>query len=119
MGKKDYYEFIIDDNDNLHPCEIAGEETIYDKDGEISKGYLTKIVPQERIAWAILEKRAIEERMKKKSWLDKHKEFIISAALFATMVLVCYFMFDYLKKGSFAIAQQLGQIATNCMRMGG
>lgn len=118
-GKRDCYEFVVDDNNNLHPCEKAAGKSMYDSEGKITEVYKTNIVPQERTAWSMMERKLIEERIRKKGWFDKHKEFILTAGMFAAMVLVSYFMFDYLKRGSFAIAQQLGQIATNCMRGGG
>jgi len=51
--------------------------------------------------------------------MERWGQFVLTSAMFATIVLVAYFMFDMIKKGMYQVAAQMGQIASSCMRMGG
>jgi hypothetical protein len=116
IGKRDYYEFVVDDDGNLFPCEIAAYESVYDSEKNINTIHKTIPIPQERTAWLMNEKKLQEEKIRKKGWMDKYGAVIVPIAALACSVVIMYFAVQSINQGMSQLAGQFGQIATNCLR---
>lgn len=107
-GKKDTYFLYEDDNGELHPCDL----------GEINpdQKMLIKAVPEERKGWARMEEMLAEDKIRKQNWFEKHKEFVALVMACACAFLIMFFAAQAVNDGMNSVAQQFGQIATNCAR---
>lgn len=105
-GKNDYYDLWMDDNGNLHPMEI----------GDIEKEDLifVKPKPQERKAWDRYEDKIIEEKYRKKDWIDKYGTLATTTVLGTVVILTMFFMFQMLGKGLNNLAGSIVQVSTAC-----
>lgn len=106
-GKQDYYDLQLDDNGQLHPIEmlqLPEEEQL-----------LLAAKPQERTAWARLERRATEDMYKQR---EKWKEFLPAAVMviaFVMSFLILFFMFKEMGAGMSQIAGGFDAVAKACL----
>jgi len=141
MKKADHFFLWIDDNFQVHPIEsLEGSKKSLNLFGFLKKpstidcGNEIKVIenplvedgmerlfairPQERDAWARSEDKIIEEKYKKREWMEK---YLPSAIVLMSMIiafLICFFGFKQLGASMNNLAQQFGQIAQQCMRIG-
>lgn len=105
IGKKDHYEFVIDDNGQLHPVEMdwAG---VWQPE--------LKILPQDRQAWARMEDKLIDESFRIKQGLDKYMPSIIVLSAFMIAFLIFFFMSKDLASSLNGLSGTFSQIASEC-----
>jgi len=102
-GKRDHYNFVIDDNGQLHPMEL-------DWSGVWSP--LLKIRPQERDAWARQEDKLLEDKFRIQSSLEK---YLPTAIVLASMLIVIFFFLSKdLAAGMSKVAESVAQVGTMC-----
>lgn len=107
MGKRDHYEFWLDDNYQLQPIPVA---PIIDEAGN----KVMKLMPVERNAWARYEDKAIREKIMKKEMFEKYMPSVIMISAMVFAFLIFFFGFGSLKDGMGALASQFAQVAASC-----
>ena len=109
MKNKDFYEFLVDSNDNLHPIKPTQAE-----DGKM---VFLRPEPQDMKHWAHWEKKDLEERIKKGSSL---KDFILQAMpLWAGLIafLILFFFFKHIGEGMNGMAGAWKEMAQECSKL--
>lgn len=109
-GRFDHYLVMRDVNGELHP--ISSPIIV----GDITR---MEIRPQERDAWARLERELLLQKYDKKDMLLKYATPAILMTACITAFLIFFFASKELGQGMSNIATQMGQIATNCIKIGG
>jgi len=119
-GSSDYYEFVIDDNGSMFPCEIAAQMEQYDSENNLTEGiYKTKSIPEERLAWLNLERKSSEEKFKKKDWMEKYGQVVVTMSVMLMIILVMFFMFNTFNEGFKSAASSWTNMAMQCSKMYG
>jgi len=143
MGKRDHYELWLDDNFQLHPIEVldrkkkgivAKVKDMFSPRGTVDaskhltpveqpiteggKEVLLRIRPQERDAWARFEDKALRDKYKRRDMLEKYMPAAIMMMAMITAFLIFFFAFKSLGGSMNNLAQQFGQIASACTRIG-
>ena len=111
LGKYDHYELWMDDNFQLHPCELPEIDDL--------TSIKTRIRPQERDAWAHMEQRALEERVRKKSDLEKYMPSAIVIMAFVVAFLIIFFATKHLGSSMTNLAGSFNEISQNCLQLRG
>jgi len=144
-GKLDYYDLLLDDNDQMHPVGISFKDRVkalYSKDVKerivsISKeneklvdGKLEYIDerkpteeastylqarPQDRDSWVLDELKLKQERTQKKSWMQEYMPLIVITTLSITVILTFFFLFQNIGTGMSSLANSFRSIAQNCV----
>jgi len=110
IGKKDYYEFWLDDNNQVHPI---------DTDNSDKEHVHLRIQPQERRAWARMEDRLLNEKYSKKDWLEKYLPSMVVISAFIIAFLIFFFMSKDLAAGLSEVARTMNQVASSCVSIKG
>lgn len=113
-GKMDHYELFLDDNFQLHPVDLP-TLTI----GDEKLRHIMKIRPQERDAWARYEDKQLHSKFQKQNAWEKYMPSVIVLASFLIAFLIFFFMSKDLASSLSTLAQQFGQVATSCTKLGG
>jgi hypothetical protein len=102
-GKYDYFEFWLDDENNLHPIlppSAQSEEKI-----ELN------ILGKDMRAWQSTETKRISEKYSKKTMMEKYQPMMIMFAAIIGAFLISFFAFKYLGGGLSDVAQSMSELA--------
>lgn len=109
IGKQDYYVFEVTNNNDCYPVELS---SVIDPQKKL---IFDRVVPDERTAWLMNERKVLEEKYKNKNWMEKYGNYVIPTMAMAMATLILYFAIQSIEGGMNNLAQQFGQIAQNCI----
>ncbi len=116
---KPYYEFILDNNQQLHPMlsvfPVTQSTVISKITGKPLVMAKTKAIPQDRIAWLFSENILAEEKIRKKDFFDRYGQMIIHLSSVVFIFLMFFFGFKSLTSIGNSVGSALGAVARACL----
>ncbi|SRR6056297_175453 len=103
-GKHEYFEFWIDDENNLHPILPPQQNN--------EKQISLNILGKDMRAWQSTETKRISEKYSKQTMLQKYQPMFIMFASIIGAFLISFFAFKYLGSGLTEVAQSMSELAS-------